>query len=148
MPAMKSPLRIAIIDDHPNVRAGIRSLLADIPDIEVVGEASNGAQAIQLVEDLSPDVLVLDVEMPVLGGLQVAAELRKKKAAVKILALSAYDDTEYIQGMLDNGAVGYLIKDEAPTKLLTTLRTIAAGQQGWLSQRSTDMCCQRSGSAG
>jgi DNA-binding NarL/FixJ family response regulator len=137
-----------IIDDHPNVRAGIRSLLAGFPDIVIVGEASNGAQAIQLVEELSPDVLVLDVEMPVLGGLQVAAELKKKKAAVRILALSAYDDSEYIQGMLDNGAVGYLLKDEAPAKLLTMLRTIAAGSQSWLSQQSTDLCCQRSGSAG
>lgn len=148
MPASKGPLRIVIIDDHPNVRAGIRSLLAGFPDIVIVGEASNGAQAIQLVEELSPDVLVLDVEMPVLGGLQVAAELKKKKAAVRILALSAYDDSEYIQGMLDNGAVGYLLKDEAPAKLLTMLRTIAAGSQSWLSQQSTDLCCQRSGSAG
>jgi DNA-binding NarL/FixJ family response regulator len=148
MPASKGPLRIAIIDDHPNVRAGIRHLLAGITDIEIVGEASNGVQAIQLAEELSPDILVLDVEMPVLGGLQVAAELKKRKAAVRILALSAYDDTEYIQGMLDNGAAGYLLKDEAPAKLLTMLRTIAAGQQGWLSQRSTDLCCQRSGSAG
>lgn len=144
MPALKSPLRIVITDDHPNVRAGIRSLLADVPDIEIIGEASNGAQAIKLVEELSPDILVLDVEMPVLGGLQVAEELKKKQAAVKILALSAYDDMEYIQGMLDNGAIGYLLKDEAPSKLLTTLRTIAAGQQGWVSQRSTDTWHQRS----
>lgn len=144
MPALKSPLRIVITDDHPNVRAGIRSLLADVPDIEIIGEASNGAQAIKLVEELSPDILVLDVEMPVLGGLQVAEELKKKQAAVKILALSAYDDMEYIQGMLDNGAIGYLLKDEAPSKLLTTLRTIAAGQQGWVSQRSTDAWHPRS----
>jgi DNA-binding NarL/FixJ family response regulator len=78
-----------------------------------------------------------NVEMPVLGGLQVAAELRKKKADVKILAMSAYDDEEYIQGMLDNGAIGYLLKDDAPDKLLTTLRTIAAGQQGWLQNGPT-----------
>ena len=122
--------------------------MAGIPDIEIVGEASNGVQAIQLAEELSPDILVLDVEMPVLGGLQVAAELKKKKAAVRILALSAYDDIEYMQGMLDNGAVGYLLKDEAPAKLLTMLRTIASGRQGWIGQRSSDLCCQRSGSAG
>jgi DNA-binding NarL/FixJ family response regulator len=97
-----------------------------------------------MVEELSPDILVLDVEMPVLGGLQVAEELKKKQSAVKILALSAYDDMEYIQGMLDNGAIGYLLKDEAPSKLLTTLRTIATGQQGWVSQRSTDTWNQRS----
>jgi YesN/AraC family two-component response regulator len=119
-------------------------LLADVPDIEIIGEASNGAQAIKLVEDLSPDVLVLDVEMPVLGGLQVAEELKKRQSAVKILALSAYDDMEYIQGMLDSGAIGYLLKDEAPSKLLTTLRTIASEQQGWYGQRSTDPANQRS----
>lgn len=143
MPALTSPLRIVIIDDHPNVRAGIRSLLADVPDIDIIGEGSNGAQALELVKDLSPDVLVLDVEMPVLGGLQVAAELRKKKADVKILAMSAYDDEEYIQGMLDNGAIGYLLKDDAPDKLLTTLRTIAAGQQGWVHQGPTGPGGQR-----
>jgi DNA-binding NarL/FixJ family response regulator len=130
-----APIRVVVADDHAAVRAGIRRLLAGADDIVVVGEAANGAQALQLVETLEPDVLLLDVEMPVMDGLQVAARLREKGEAVRVLALSAYDDRQYILGMLRGGASGYLTKDEVPSILLTALRSVAAGQADWLSKR-------------
>jgi DNA-binding NarL/FixJ family response regulator len=128
-------IRIVIADDHTIVRAGIRSLLAGSPDIDVVGEARNGVEALRLVRELNPDVLVLDMEMPGLKGLDVARQLRAANASVRILALSAYDDQEYINGLLENGASGYLLKEDAPSALIEAVRGIARGEQGWISRR-------------
>jgi DNA-binding NarL/FixJ family response regulator len=124
----KEAIRVLIADDHRTVRLGIQRLLASAPDIVVVGEAADGAQAMEMVEILVPDVLLLDVEMPIMSGLQVANKLNQMQLPVRILALSAYDDQQYILGMLANGARGYLIKDEVPAKLLASIRRVAAGE--------------------
>jgi DNA-binding NarL/FixJ family response regulator len=130
-----APIRVILADDHVVVRIGIRNLLSRSADISVIGEASNGVEAIQLVNELKPDVLLLDMEMPELDGVEVARRLRAAKAPVKILALSAYNDKQYILSMFDQGAAGYLTKDEAPEKIIEAVRGVAAGEQGWMSRK-------------
>jgi DNA-binding NarL/FixJ family response regulator len=131
----KPSIRVVVADDHHRVRSGIRLLLAGVADIQVVGEAVNGAQALELAQTLQPDILLLDVEMPIMNGLEVASRLHASSLRVQILALSAYDDPQYVQGMLENGASGYLIKDDVPSKLVPALRSVAAGEKRWLSKR-------------
>jgi DNA-binding NarL/FixJ family response regulator len=127
--------RVVLVDDHPVVRAGIKNLLEQAHDIQVVGEASDGTQAIRLVDELKPDVLLLDMEMPGLSGNEVAQKLQEKGAEVRILALSAHDDKQYIQELLSNGASGYLIKEEVPETIVEAVRGVARGERGWVSRR-------------
>ncbi len=130
-----SPIRVVLADDHPVVRAGIRNLLEKVVDIEVVGEASTGQEALRLVNDVTPDVLLLDMELPDIKGTEVAQKLQSSKSPVKILALSAYDDGVYIRELLELGAAGYLIKEEAPETIVEAVRGVAYGEQGWVSRR-------------
>lgn len=127
--------RVVLADDHAAVRLGIRIILERAPDIAVVGEASDGFQALRLVEDLMPDVLLLDMEMPGLKGVEVAQRLKAVGSPVRILALSSYDDKQYILGLLATGALGYLVKEEAPEKIVAAVRGVARGERGWISQR-------------
>ncbi len=129
-------IRVLLIDDHPIVRAGIRMLLEKDSGIEVVGEADNGNQATSLVLKLNPDVLLLDMEMPGKNGVQVAQELNRMNAKVRILGLSAHDDPGYITSLLLNGAVGYLTKEEALDKIVDAVHGVARGETGWFSQRA------------
>jgi DNA-binding NarL/FixJ family response regulator len=128
-------IRVLLVDDHPVVREGIRNLLAKENDIVIVGEAKDGSEALKLVEDLSPDVMLLDMELPGMSGTQVAKHLQEKNSPVKILALSAYDDRQYIQELLANGASGYLIKEEVPETIIEAVRGVAYGEQGWISRQ-------------
>lgn len=130
-----SPIRVVLADDHPVVRAGIRNLLEKVVDIEVVGEASTGQEALNMVENVHPDVLLLDMELPDIKGTEVAKMLQSGKSPVKILALSAYDDGVYIRELLELGAAGYLIKEEAPETIVEAVRGVAYGEQGWVSRR-------------
>jgi DNA-binding NarL/FixJ family response regulator len=128
-------ISVVIADDHPITRAGIRKFLEKAPDIEVVGEASDGESALSLVKEFKPDVLLLDMEMPGKKGLDVARELQEAGSPVKILALSTYDDKQYIFGLLSTGAAGYLVKDEVPQTIVEAVRGVAQGQQGWISRK-------------
>jgi DNA-binding NarL/FixJ family response regulator len=127
--------RVVLADDHPVVRSGIRNLLEKASGIEVVGEASGGEEALRLAESLLPDVLLLDMEMPDLKGVEVAQKLREMGSPVRILALSAYDDRQYILELLANGASGYLVKEEVPETIIEAVRGVARGEQGWVSRR-------------
>lgn len=127
--------RVVLADDHSAVRAGVRRMLERESDIAVVGEASNGIEAIHQVNRLAPDILLLDMEMPFLNGVEVARELHAVGSPVCILALSAYDDAEYVLGLMACGAAGYLTKDEAPEKIIEAVRGVAAGEQGWMSRK-------------
>lgn len=135
-PGMKDGVivkRVVLADDNKAVREEIKRLLSRVNDIQVIGEAEDGSKAIELVSTLNPDVLLLDVEMPKMNGVEVAREMKRKKINTPILVLSTYDDPEYIQGMLANGAAGYLIKDEAPERIIEAVRGVAVGQVGWVS---------------
>jgi two-component system, NarL family, response regulator DegU len=131
-----SKIRVIIADDHAIMRVGIRNILSRSSEIVVVGEASNGAEAIDLVNELNPDVLILDMEMPVMDGVEVARRLQANKSPVRVLVLSAYDDRQYILEMLNMGASGYLIKDEAPEVIVDAVQGVAQGEKGWISRKA------------
>lgn len=128
-------IQVILADDHERVRAGIRSILERKGNIVVVAEASDGEEALRKVEEFKPDILLLDVEMPFMNGRQVAAAIRQRALPVQVLAISAYDDQHYIQGMLQSGAAGYITKDEVPELLLDAVEGIMQGEEGWVSKR-------------
>ena len=129
-------IRVLLADDHPVVRAGIRALLQSAPDIDVVAEAKSGLEALTLVAQLQPQVLLLDMEMPDISGVEVAKKLKAECSAVRVLALSAYDDAQYVKSLLESGAAGYLTKEEAPEMIINAVRGVAQGQEGWVSRRA------------
>lgn len=129
-------IRVLLVDDHPVVRTGIRTLLESAPDIEVVAESSGGEEIFSLLERLTPDILLLDMEMPGLSGVEVAARVKQLQSAVRVLALSAYDDEEYIHNLLQSGAAGYLTKEEAAEGIIDAVRGVARGEEGWFSRRA------------
>jgi len=131
MPLMK--IKVVVAEDNTIIRLGIRKLLNKSQEIEVTGEATNGMEALQLVREVEPDILLLDVEMPGLNGIEVARTLKKSISSTRILVLSAYDDQEYIREMLLNGASGYLLKDEAPERIIEAVKGVAQGETGWVS---------------
>jgi len=126
---------VLLADDHPTLRLGLRVLLDQAPDVEVVGEAENGEEVLALIEALVPDVAVLDCQLPVLEGTEVAQEIRQRGLPVQVLALSAYDDERYVRGMLEAGAVGYLLKDEAPETIVAAVRAAARGERLWTAEQ-------------
>jgi DNA-binding NarL/FixJ family response regulator len=128
-------IRVVIADDHPITRIGIKRFLDRAVDIDVIGEASTGEQALELVEQLSPDVLLLDMELPDLKGVTVAKRLKESGSPVHILALSTYNNKQYIFGLLSIGAAGYLTKEEVPETIVDAVRGVARGEQGWVSRK-------------
>jgi two-component system, NarL family, response regulator DegU len=130
---LSTKIKLVVAEDNLIIRMGIRRLLNKSQDIEVVGEAINGIEALQLVGEIEPDILLLDVEMPGLNGIDVARRLKETQTLTRILVLSAYDDQEYIREMLLNGASGYLLKDEAPERIFEAVKGIAQGETDWVS---------------
>ena len=121
-------IRVLICDDHGVVRRGIRQVLADAEDIEVVAEAANGQEAVELCDSLKPGVCILDVATPKLNGLQAAAQISKKDPRIGILMLSMYSDEEYVMRALLAGAKGYLLKESADPDLIRAVRMVAQGR--------------------
>lgn len=128
------PIRVVLADDHHVVRTAVASFLRQQPDIDVVGEVADAAALLEAVERLQPRVLVLDAHMPGQNVIAVAQQLRSEYPEVKILVLSAYDRREYVVGLLRAGAVGYVLKDDAPEMLIRAVRSVAKGDE-WLSPR-------------
>ena len=125
-------IRVLLADDHPALRVGLRVLLEQASDVEVVGDAGDGREALDRIEELRPDVAVLDCQLPEIQGTEVAAEIRRRGLATRVLALSAYRDERYVRGMMKAGAVGYLLKDEAPRVIVAAVQAAARGES-WFS---------------
>lgn len=123
-----APIRVLVADDHTIVRTGIRHVLESEPGFIVVGEASTGTEALELAASLRPDVAVLDISMPGLSGLRVAAELRERAPETQVLVLSMHDNTEYVLESLRAGVHGYLLKDTAATELRGAIRAVRRGE--------------------
>ncbi len=121
------PIRIILADDHPAFTAGIRAEIEKAGDMIVVGEAPNGVEALRLVKAIAPDILLLDMEMPGLSGLEVAQRLHADDASVLVLPLSGFRDPEYVFGVLENGAAGYMTKDESLQDIVEAIRKVATG---------------------
>jgi two-component system response regulator NreC len=121
------PIRILIADDHAVLRAGLRLLLDAEPDMEVVGEAGNGIEALRRARELRPDILLLDVTMPQMGGLDVLRELRDTLPGTRVLVLTMHDDEGYLREVLAAGGAGYVLKRAADVELLTAIRAIQQG---------------------
>lgn len=132
-------IHVLIAEDHLMVRAGIRALLEKASDIHVVGEASNGQEAVELVEKHIPDVLVMDIMMPRLNGIQAAENIRKLKLPTRILLLSMYSDEGLIYQALQSGVKGYVLKSSVSDELLWAIRTVAEGKTYLSSQVSEIM---------
>ncbi len=129
-------IRVLIVDDHSGVRRGIRNLLQAAKDMIVVGEGGNGAEAIELATTKNPDILLLDIELPDQRGDAVMRHIHNLQPDMKVLAVSSYSDRDYILGMLENGASGYITKDEAPSMLLDAIRSIINKGKSWFSPRA------------
>ena len=122
------PVRILLADDHTLVRAGIRALLEKLPGMEVVGEAGDGSEVLNLVGTRRPDVVLMDIAMPGLNGLEAAARLAKEFPDVRVIILSMHHDEEYVWRALKSGAAGYLLKKAATAELATALERVARGE--------------------
>jgi DNA-binding NarL/FixJ family response regulator len=118
-------LRVLLADDHELVRAGIRALLEKMPDVEVVGEASNGREALELVKSQLPNLVLMDIAMPELGGLETLPRIIKNFPAIKVVILSGHVTEDYVSRALRSGASGYMVKDAAAVELELVLKAVA-----------------------
>jgi two-component system, NarL family, response regulator NreC len=140
-------IRVLIADDHGLMRAGVRALLTATEDIEVVGEAEDGDEAIREVRRLDPDVVLMDVAMPGLGGLEATLVIRKEKPDAKILVLTQYDDREYVSRFLKAGVAGYVLKKAAAAELVAAIRAVARGGLVLDPEIARDAVSERGGAA-
>jgi DNA-binding NarL/FixJ family response regulator len=122
------PIRIVLADDHELVRAGFRSLLKDIADLEVIGEAANGRAVLELVETLRPNIVLMDIMMPELNGLDATARIVANHPDVRVVILSMNETEEYVLQALRAGAAGYILKNVKPAELEVAIRTVGRGQ--------------------
>lgn len=127
-PNGQKPIRVLLADDHAVVRQGFRLILSQHPDIEVVGEASNGREAVDKTLELNPDVTVTDIAMPELNGVEVVRQIRQNAPKVKVVVLSMHKDSVYVRETLRAGAKGYLLKDSIDQDLVKAVRAVAAGE--------------------
>jgi two-component system, NarL family, response regulator NreC len=121
-------LRILLADDHGIVRRGLKSLLESQPGLSVIGEAADGLEALRLCSELSPDLLIIDISMPLMNGIEVASRAQKLEAAPAVIILSMHADESYIMRALAAGARGYLVKDATDEDLIPAVRAVAAGK--------------------
>jgi len=121
-------IRLLIADDHPVVRDGLRGMLASQPDFRVVGEAADGADAVKLAAELTPDVILMDLRMPILDGVTAIRQIRSRQSSVRVLVLTTYDTDADILPAIEAGATGYLLKDTPREELFRAIRATAAGE--------------------
>lgn len=132
---MKTPaISVLLADDHPLIRAGLRTVLEAAEGVQLLGEATTGQEAREMVQRLQPDVLILDISMPGPPAVETVAWLGRNCSRVRILVLTAYDDDAYVRGVIGAGALGYVLKDEAPETVVRALHAVCAGDT-WFSRR-------------
>ncbi|MEV6650162.1 response regulator transcription factor [Streptomyces sp. NPDC051219] len=129
-------VRVVIADDEPLIRAGIRMILTSDRSIEVVAEAANGREAVELVRSYAPDVVLLDIQMPLMDGLTALAEVQRSSPAARVLILTTFGERENVLRALEHGGAGFLLKDSAPAELIQAVRAAAAGD-AYLSPGAT-----------
>jgi len=122
-----SPIRILLVDDHAVVRAGLRMLLGADPELQIVGEAENGAQALRLTDELAPDVVLMDISMPDMNGIEATRKIKEQAPNVAVLALTMHEDDQYFFEMLAAGASGYVPKRAAPNDLISAIHAVYKG---------------------
>lgn len=122
-------IRVLLVDDHTVMRAGTRRILEDEPDIEVVGEASDGAEALRLTDTLAPDVVALDIGMPGMDGIRMCQALRDREQAPRVLVLTGHDKEVYVRALHQLGVRGYLLKSAGPDELVQAIRSVYAGRE-------------------
>jgi DNA-binding NarL/FixJ family response regulator len=120
-------VRVLLADDQPLVRAGLRVLIADCPDLDVVGEAGTGTQAVQLARQSRPDVVVMDIRMPGMDGIEATQMITARASPTRVVVLTTFDDDDYVYAALRAGASGFLVKDMALEDILAAIRVVAAG---------------------
>ncbi|MEW8978238.1 MAG: response regulator transcription factor [Symbiobacterium sp.] len=122
------PIRVLLVDDHAILREGIRYLLSASGEVEVVGEAQDGLEALEMVEQLKPDAVLMDIAMPRMNGIEATKELKKRHPDLPVLILSMYDSEEYVLPILRAGAAGYVLKRAAAQELVSALKAVTSGQ--------------------
>lgn len=127
MSVVKKKIKVLLVDDHPVVRKGLHSCLANRENIKVVGEASEGREAIQKVKELEPDIVLMDLNMPGMDGLTVTETVRKDSPQTKVLVLSMHSNREYVLRIVKAGARGYVLKDTPPDELVKAIETVYGG---------------------
>ncbi len=120
-------IRVVLADDQPLVRAGLRVLIADTPGIDVAGEAATGDEAVRLAGDIRPDVVLMDIRMPGMDGIEATRMITAGEDATRVIILTTFDDDDYVYGALRAGASGFLVKDMVLEDILTAIRVVAAG---------------------
>lgn len=135
-------IRVLLVEDHRMVREALRDTLAREPDIEVVAEAGDAASALEQARELTPDVIVLDIALPDLNGIETTARLRDTGSRAKVVALSAYTDKRFVTEMLRAGAASYITKSAAGTELVRAIRSVAAGQSNFCPEVATALAAE------
>lgn len=125
---MANKIRIVIADDHPIVRRGLRTVLKTQPDMELVGEAENGAKAVEQVKTLQPDIVIMDLQMPVQDGMSAIHELNRAHSTARVVVLTSFPDDDRVFAAIKAGATGILLKDSPPKDLLDAIRRVAQGE--------------------
>jgi DNA-binding NarL/FixJ family response regulator len=121
-------IRLLLVDDHPVVREGLRNLLSEEPDVQCVGEAASGDEAVRLVQETQPDVVLMDLMMPGMDGIQAIRRIRQESPATQVVALTSFGDERKVRGAVEAGAVGYLLKDVLKADLLRAIRNARRGR--------------------
>ena len=125
---MNDPIRVVLVDDHAVLRSGLAALLSGAGDIEVVGQAAEGAEAVDVVRRTRPDVVVMDLQMPGVDGVQATSRILTEELGCEVVVLTSYSDSSRIVAALDAGAVGYLLKDADPEDLISGVRAVSRGE--------------------
>ncbi len=120
--------RILIADDHPAFRTGLQQMLQEVPDLEVVGEADNGAQVVQLTQELAPDVVVMDLRMPQVDGIEATRQLQQVAPSAAVIVLTMFEDDDSVYAAMRAGALGYLLKGSQQDEIVRAIRAVAAGE--------------------